>query len=89
MWTLDATTLLRIGKLLSTGRLDTDTLVAVTGCEVTTPRYVITKMGADLASILKGNINDDAIHHRIISGNVLSRVLTKAPKAICATPIIK
>ncbi|MFG6388569.1 Na(+)-translocating NADH-quinone reductase subunit A [Muribaculum sp.] len=72
VWTLDATILLRIGKLLSTGRLDTDTLVAVTGCEVTTPRYVITKIGADLASILKGNVNDDAIHHRIISGNVLT-----------------
>ncbi|MCM1093563.1 MAG: Na(+)-translocating NADH-quinone reductase subunit A [Lachnospiraceae bacterium] len=72
VWTLDALTLLRIGKLVKNNILDMTTTVALTGCEVTEPHYVSTVVGCDMSTLTKGEINDDIIHHRIISGNVLT-----------------
>lgn len=72
VWAIDALTLLRIGRLFLNNELDMTTTVALTGCEVTEPRYVKAVAGCDMASLCKGNINDDIIHHRIISGNVLT-----------------
>lgn len=72
VWTLDALTLLRIGKLVKNNILDMTTTVALTGCEVTEPHYVSTAVGCDMSTLTKGNLNDDIIHHRIISGNVLT-----------------
>lgn len=72
VWTLDAVTLMRIGHLVNTGTLDMSVTVAVTGCEVKTPGYITTIAGADIASLTEGNIYDDNVHHRIISGNVLT-----------------
>ncbi len=72
VWTLDAVTLMRIGHLVNTGTLDMNADVAVTGCEVKTPGYINTIAGADIASLTEGNIHDDNVHHRIISGNVLT-----------------
>lgn len=72
VWTLDALTLLRIGKLVANHVLDMTTTVALTGCEITEPHYVSTGVGCDIASITGKEINDDIIHHRIISGNVLT-----------------
>ncbi len=71
VWTLDLPTLLRLGKLITTGRLTYDTLVAVTGCKVDTPKYIATVAGADMASVLKDNLDNDG-HVRVISGNVLT-----------------
>lgn len=72
IWTLDAVTLWRIGRLIETGTTPMETVVAVTGSEIVSPQYVSTVTGADLASILKGNIDRDSRHHRIIAGNVLT-----------------
>lgn len=72
VWTLDALTLLHIGRLATDGRLDMTVTVALTGCEVTAPHYVTTLAGADMKSLIAGAVNDDEIHHRVISGNVLT-----------------
>ncbi len=72
VWTLDALTLFRIGKLALRHELDMSACVALTGCEITNPRYVSTIVGCDMTTLTKGSINDDIIHHRIISGNVLT-----------------
>lgn len=72
VWTLDALTLLRIGKLTANHLLDMTTAVALTGCEITEPHYVSTGVGCDMSTLVKGDINNDIIHHRIISGNVLT-----------------
>lgn len=72
IWTLDIVTLARIGHLMLTGETETSTIVAVTGSEVVTPEYVTTLDGAEIATILNGNVKDDGVHHRIISGNVLT-----------------
>ena len=74
VWTMDALTLLRIGKLATSGSLDMTVTAALTGCEVTEPHYINTIAGADMKSVLKGAVNNDDIHHRVISGNVLTGI---------------
>ncbi len=74
VWTLDIVTLVRIGMLLLNGMVDCSALVAETGSEVRTPRMISTLVGADIASLLKANVDDDGRHHRIIAGNVLTGV---------------
>ena len=70
VWTLDARTAVRIGKLCS-GIADFETLVAVTGPEVKDPHLVKTIVGASVEGILKGFLDTDK-GKRIISGNVLT-----------------
>lgn len=75
VWTLDLPTLLRIGKLVATGKICYDTIVAVTGCKIKTPKYIVTRMGADMASVVKDNVNIDGDEHiRLIAGNVLTGI---------------
>lgn len=72
VWTLDAETAARIGKLYTDGNLDFSTVVAVSGPEAKSPHSVRTIIGASLKTLLKGAVagNDT----RIISGNVLTGV---------------
>lgn len=72
VWTLDGVTLARIGALMLTGRVDMTAVVAVDGSEIKNPGYYSTVIGADMASLLDGNIKPDGADHRIISGNVLT-----------------
>lgn len=72
VWALDARTVARIGKLISTGQLDTATTIALTGEEVADPRLVRTIIGASLMSIANGQMLSDGVNKRIISGNVLT-----------------
>ncbi|MCC8070480.1 MAG: Na(+)-translocating NADH-quinone reductase subunit A [Bacteroidales bacterium] len=74
IWTLDAITLCRIGELVLTGLVDWTCTVAITGSEVKTPGYVKCPLGSALEPLLKGNIADDGVNHRIIAGNVLTGV---------------
>lgn len=71
VWTLDARTAARIGKLCEKGTVDFTTLVAVTGPEVENPHLVKTLVGASIDGILKGFLQDEK-GKRIISGNVLT-----------------
>ena len=70
VWTLDARTAVRIGKLTA-GIPDFETLVAVTGPEVKDPHLVKTVVGASVEGILKGMVTEEK-GKRIISGNVLT-----------------
>lgn len=72
VWTLDLMTAIRIGRYLLTGVHEFDAVVALTGCQLETPCYVKTVMGADMATLLSGREAKDDIHHRVISGNVLT-----------------
>lgn len=74
IWTLDIATLIKIGELMMTGKVDFSVTVAVTGSEVTRPCLVRTVIGEAIDPILKGNINEDGRNHRIISGNVLTGI---------------
>ena len=48
VWTLDAITLRRIGHLVINGTIDTSTIVALTGSEIATPKYITTIQGASI-----------------------------------------
>ena len=74
VWTLDVTTLWRIGVLLLTGKVDYSTVVAVTGPEVNAPALVKTTVGCDIKAVLAGRLPNVDHHVRIISGNVLTGV---------------
>lgn len=76
VWLLDIETLVRIGEVVTSGRADWRTTVAVTGSEINQPCMVETVVGADMADILSGRLKDSDHHQRIISGNVLTGIST-------------
>lgn len=71
VWTLDVVTLYNIGVLLTEGKLNPWTIVAVTGPQVKTPCRVNTNPGASLPGLLADRLKEDR-HCRVISGNVLT-----------------
>lgn len=75
VWTTDAETVVRIGKVFTNAIVDYGTLVAVAGPKVNDPHLVRTKVGASIEGILKGFI-DSTKGLRIISGNVLTGIKT-------------
>ena len=77
VWTMDIVTVARIGELFTTGKVNHDTVVAVTGEMVQQPRYIRSVMGADLETVLKNEWTNLALS-RIISGNVLTGVKVEA-----------
>ena len=73
VWTLDAMTAVRIGKLCAGGIYDLTTLVAVTGPMIENPHLVKASVGASIEGLLKGMLSSE--HDiRIISGNVLTGI---------------
>ena len=83
VWTMDIITLARIGELFTTGKVNPDTVVAITGEMVQQPRYIKTVMGADLKTVLKDELTNIA-QSRIICGNVLTGVKVDASQWLCA-----
>lgn len=71
VWTLDATTVARIGKLMTTGECDYTCRVAITGPAALNPSYVNTYFGAKIESVVKNHLNP-SIPTKIISGNALT-----------------
>ncbi|MFI3320574.1 MAG: Na(+)-translocating NADH-quinone reductase subunit A [Rikenellaceae bacterium] len=76
VWTINVQDLAIVGRLFSTGKVDMTKIVAVTGSEVKSPEYCQIISGAPIASILGGNIKEQAEGDsvRVISGNVLTGV---------------
>lgn len=71
VWTLDARTAVRMGRLKLTGDLDTAATVAVTGPQVVNPGFARTVIGCDMVSLLRPFALKEG-HNRVISGNVLT-----------------
>jgi len=72
VWTLDARTVVRIGKLVTRGILDTDSRVAVSGPLVKTPYIARCVTGVPVSALLQGHLPEDISDYRVISGNVLT-----------------
>lgn len=72
VWTVNAQDLVIIGELLLTGKFNAERIVALAGSSVKKPRYFVTKLGAEIASMIYDNGVDKNDNIRIISGNVLS-----------------
>ncbi len=63
-----------IGKLFADGAIDFQRVIVMTGSELKKKAYVRTVVGAQLSTMLEGNIASDNV--RVISGNVLTGTQT-------------
>lgn len=72
VWTVNVQDLLFIGRLFETGKVDFTKTFALTGSEVTKPRYIKTVLGTSVATLCKENLIAADYKQRIISGNVLT-----------------
>ena len=73
VWTIDAEAVIFIGRLFNKGITDMTRIIAVAGEEIVKPAYQKVILGAQIASIVDGNLNRNE-HIRIINGNVLTGV---------------
>ena len=72
VWTLTPQDLVIIGEVLLTGKFNAERTVALTGSGIQEPRYLVTKIGCEIATMIYDRgIQKDA-NVRIISGNVLT-----------------
>ena len=71
VWTITPQGLLYIGNLFETGKVDFSKIVALTGSEVKSPRYLKCIHGSNLQKILKDG-TQKTVNERAISGNVLT-----------------
>jgi len=72
IWTVNPQDLVIIGELLLTGKFNAERVVALVGSEVQKPRYLITKLGCEIASLIYDKGIKKDVNARIISGNVLT-----------------
>jgi Na+-transporting NADH:ubiquinone oxidoreductase subunit A len=72
VWTVNAQDLVIIGELLLTGRFNAERIVALVGSSVEKPRYFVTKIGSEVATMIYDHGIPKDANVRIISGNVLS-----------------
>lgn len=87
VWTMDWDVLLRIGRLLTEGTVDTSVTVAIAGPEVARPGLVHTLAGAQIAPLVEGRLVNDNRNKRIISGNVLTgHAVGNGPDAFLRAP---
>lgn len=74
--TIGVQELVAIGKLFTTGEHDFSRVAVMTGSEIKDKKYVRTILGAQLSTMVSGNLESDNV--RIISGNVLTGKETTA-----------
>ena len=75
VWTLGAEEVIFVGRLLLNGKVDLTRIIALAGSEVKAPKYAKMLVGAPLAPMLKGQI-DESKSLRIINGNPMVGVKT-------------
>jgi Na+-transporting NADH:ubiquinone oxidoreductase subunit A len=71
LWTLNLQSVVFVGRLFLSGKLNLERLLALTGSEVKEPRYCKAIPGASVKALVEGETLQ-AVNERIISGNVLS-----------------
>jgi Na+-transporting NADH:ubiquinone oxidoreductase subunit A len=69
VWHIGYQDVIAIGRLLATGRLWTERVIALAGPGVRDPRLVRTRIGASLDDLTEGELSDGDF--RIVSGSVL------------------
>ncbi|MEM9708005.1 MAG: Na(+)-translocating NADH-quinone reductase subunit A [Pseudomonadota bacterium] len=80
VWTIWYQDVIAIGRLLMTGKLNAERVVALAGPLVKRPRLIRTVMGASMADLTEGEI-DASVPVRMISGSVLSGTAGEGPSA--------
>ncbi|MYD86526.1 MAG: Na(+)-translocating NADH-quinone reductase subunit A [Acidobacteria bacterium] len=71
VWHIGAQDVIATGRLFETGVLDPSRVVALGGPPVARPRLLRTRIGAETAALVNGDVHA-ATEHRVISGSVLS-----------------
>lgn len=66
-WSINAQDVAKIGELVTTGKLNTEHIVALSGPQVSNPRLLRTRIGADITEITKDQTKEG--ENRIISGS--------------------
>jgi Na+-transporting NADH:ubiquinone oxidoreductase subunit A len=69
VWYLNYQDAIAIGKLLSTGRLWMDRVIALGGPVVKNPRLLQSRIGACISDLVQGELKEG--EHRVISGSIL------------------
>ena len=72
VWTVTPQDLVIIGELFITGNFNAERIVALVGSGVQEPRYLVTKIGSEIATMVYDRGIEKDSNIRIISGNVLS-----------------
>ncbi len=80
VWTIGYQDIIAIGRLMQTGHLDPNIVIALTGPGARQPRLIRTVMGASTDDLTRDEINVDGTA-RIISGSVLSGRHAEGPLA--------
>ncbi len=80
VWTIWYQDVIAIGRLLLTGRLDAQRVIALSGPLCSNPRLIRTVMGASMEDLIEGEI-DTSVPARVISGSVLSGRAGEGPSA--------
>lgn len=70
VWHLDYQSVMAIGSLFTTGRLNVERVVSLAGSMVSHPRLLKTRAGACLSDLVRGQLKDGDTP-RVISGSVL------------------
>jgi Na+-transporting NADH:ubiquinone oxidoreductase subunit A len=70
VWHINAQDVAAVGKLFTTGKIPVERIVSLAGPAVKKPRLLKTRIGASIADLTEGEIDDGEI--RLISGSVLS-----------------
>ena len=70
VWTVGYQDVIAIGRLFLKGEIDTRRVVALAGPQVSSPRLVSSRLGANINQLVIGELADD--ENRVISGSVLS-----------------
>lgn len=71
VWTVDPTTVIFIGRLFNTGKVNLTHTIAIAGSVIHNPCYTDVLVGQKIDTILSGKLTEDK-NIRIINGNVLT-----------------
>lgn len=80
VWTIGYQDVIAIGRLMQTGHLDPNIVIALTGPGARQPRLIRTVMGASTEDLTRDEVNVDG-SARIISGSILSGQHAEGPNA--------
>lgn len=70
VWSVNYQDVIAIGQLFTSGKLNSERVIALAGPAVSKPRLIKTVLGADIAELTRGELETN--HNRVISGSVLS-----------------
>jgi len=72
VWTLNAADVIIIGRLFETGTYNPMRIIALGGSEIEHPQYYKTLLGTKLSVLTSGQLKNEEIKKRFISGDVLT-----------------